>query len=318
MRHKNDSAKLNPTEPNIQHDWAKITFVSLTYAAIVGAKDLVYRGLSINGLNSFQILAGSGLGCLAASLVFTIVNSGLKKSTFKLKSPRTQFIRFFLSGLTSLFIIRSFEHLHATTVATTSKIFIPLLILLSPIWGKRLDRTQIVLAVTTILTIFIFGFFERSSQDPIIGYIDLAAAIFLVMAEFVLLRKTALTEAPFWAASVPAMGCLAYGFTGSLYTTSALWHQQNFMVNFELLVGGLLLFAAYAVSKYRYTVLPVGYAEVPSILSAMLVLPAEVFLFGWRPEPMYIIFLLLILLQLVCSFTASLKSTKIGVPANEI
>jgi hypothetical protein len=255
------------------------------FCALLAVKDLLFRVLALEGMSSGQILFIVGLACGITSISVAVLTRG----QIELKNKKLQLVRFFVAGLSGYFIAEAFHVLNASSVAMVSKIYIPLLLLVSPLIGVSYTARQKVLAAASIGAIVIFILCTHQPEMPIAGYGYAIIAALLVMVEYITLRRTALSEKLFWTAATPAMSCLVYGLLTAGPTNVIQILDMPIATIAIAFLAGVILYLVYAVSIHRYRILPLGISEYPSLVTALVLLPLELLIYGGHPESSYIL-----------------------------
>ena len=258
------------------------------FCILLAGKDLLFRVLALGGMSSGQILFMVGLGCGTTTLLI----ASLTKTPINLKNKKLQVLRFFVAGLSGYFIAEAFGILNASSVAMVSKIYIPLLLIFSPLIGVSYSKKQKVLAFASIVGIGVFAIYTRRPGVPFAGYAYAIIAALLVMVEYITLRRTALSENSFWTAATPSVSCLAFGLLGAGPSHILQLQTSSTSAISIAFLAGVILYLIYAVSIHRYRLLPLGISEYPSLATALILLPVEFAIYGGRPEPSYVICLL--------------------------
>lgn len=256
----------------------------IAFTLFLALRDLLYRYLLVQGVSVNVVLLVSGFTCLAVAVLANRFSSHPWKNV----QWRFQLVRLVNGALAYFLILESFRYLSATSVALFSKAYIPALILLGPILGIRYSKQQNFISVLSLLFMAFFVFLNRNSHESLHGYLILIAGVVVVMAEFIMLRKTAASESTVIVAGVPALACVLFG------GISLAWHHESLRQLSPNLFGwaalsGVALYGVYAVSRYRYLALPLGLAEYPALAAVVLILLGEGLLFGGWPKPLYLI-----------------------------
>ncbi len=260
------------------------------FTFVLATRDLLYRFLMIQGLEVSTVLFLSGLGCFITALIA----NAIAKGSFLPNEWKFQVIRVVNGGLTYTLILKSFQLLNATSVSIFSKAYLPIMILL-PRLGDKYSGTQKALASLSLASLLVFMFFTRDASEPLLGYLLLLLCTGLVIAEFVMLKTSTQKEGPFIVAAMPAIACMIVGGMGTksvtlLSLTPGLWAFS--------FLSGVALFFVYFLSIYRYRILPLGISEYPALITALVILPVEYLLFDWKPTPLYIFNVVILILLL--------------------
>lgn len=262
----------------------RLVIATVGFGALLALKDLIFRGLALKGMSAGQLLFFVGTGCGFLATMVAVISRG----TIALKSVPLQLLRFMVAGLSGYFIAEALHLLNASSVAMVSKIYIPLLLIVSPLVGVQYSRRQKLLALVSIAAICTFAFFVYAGGQPAAGFLYAIAAALLVMVEYITLRRTSLSESLFWTAFTPALSCIAFGLLGAGSTGIRQVAALPLIEVATAISAGGILYLIYAVSVFRYRLLPIGISEYPSLATALLLLPLEYVFFGWRPDSAYI------------------------------
>lgn len=265
-----------------------ITFIGFT--AVMAAKDVLSRYLLVQGVPVAHWLTFSGsFGLLFAFLVAVVTREPLRVQSYKYQG-----IRLVLDGISWALATQAFKLLNATSISIVAKAYIPFLILIGPLLGNHFSRTQKACAWAAMTTMVLFACVNRAPNEHIAGYVILLLCTIVVSVSYIMLRHSTLKESPFVVAATPALACV---IVGSLWTwqSGVLYEPTASQFGWEI-VCGFLIYALYTASIYRYRLLPMGLAEYPALLTVFLIMPAEYWLFGWVPGPLYLANILFALL----------------------
>lgn len=263
----------------------KLLAVCIGFILILSAKDLLFRIMAIQGLDATDILFLTGVGCFISSTLFSVILSSWgHRDVFAFGSLRVQLLRLVISGTSSLFIANAFKYLNATTVTMASKIYIPLMVIIAPLFGVFYNRKQRGIALFAICSILLFAFFDTTSLDKMTGFYFIGLAVFCVILEYILLRKATFISGLFWLSFIPSLSCILYGLLLSKNGICLLNEENLFMG----LLSGFMLYLVYTASSLRYKLLPLGISEYPSLFTALVLLPVEIKYYQWNPNWIYL------------------------------
>jgi len=258
-----------------------ITF--LAYSLLLAGKDLVFKHLIRSGVSAPIILQISGITCL----IFGLFINSWQKLKLRIQSPKNQIFRFIINGFFWITLAQAFHQLNATSIALVSKAYIPLLILFGPFLGATYLLADLILAFLALASIAFFVFFSHDSSESLIGFAYLFCGIGLVMGEYILLRTSTRNESPLIVIAAPALAMIIFGIVSDLGQTASIYNLPLNSICLSILCG-LLIYGVYYASIFRYRILPLGLAEFPALIAALIILPAEYFFHNWIPSPLYL------------------------------
>jgi hypothetical protein len=261
----------------------------LAFTLSMASKDVISRFVLTHGVPAAHLLLVAGTVAFLVAITIALVR-GQKLAP---ESVKYQCVRILLDAMSWAFATLAFQHLNATSISIISKAYIPFLVLIGPWIGNRFSSKQKVLAWSALAAMVFFAFANRAPNEDLLGYFYLLLTTLMVSAAYIMLRHSTIKESPFIVTAVPALACnLVGGIWGAQIQMPLATSTQNFVLE---IACGFLIYALYAASIYRYRVLPVGLAEYPTLLTAFFILPAEYWLFGLQPKPLYLANLALVL-----------------------
>jgi drug/metabolite transporter (DMT)-like permease len=255
------------------------------FALLLSVKDILYRYLLVGGTPVSTLLFISGLGNLILATTLALINN----QSFAPKSWKFQTLRLITNCFFWLALAQGLSLVSATSVALFSKAYVPLLILAAPLLGIKYSNTQKTLAFFTLLVMGIFVIAGRASNESLLGFGFVFVAVLAVMIEFIMLRKSAFKESTFILAAVPGLACLSCGFFWIVTTSNTQQIAEISLLEIVLaVISGFSIYGAYFVTVIRYKILPLGLAEYPALLTAVVLLPTEYVLFNQWPSQLYL------------------------------
>ncbi len=261
----------------------------LAYTLSLASKDLISRFVLTHGVPTPHLLLVGGTVAFLVALAIAL-GRGQKLAP---DSVKYQSVRILLDAMSWAFATLAFKYLNATSISIISKAYIPVLVLIGPWIGNRFSTKQKVLASAALAAMVLFAFANRAPNEDLLGYFYLLLTTITVSAAYIMLRHSTIKESPFIVTAVPALACV---LVGGIWGVQIEMPLSTSTLNFTLEIAcGFLIYLLYAASIYRYRVLPVGLAEYPTLLTGFVILPAEYWLFGLKPNGFYLANLALVL-----------------------
>lgn len=245
-------------------------------AGSLACKDLIIKYLFNHGVLFGQLIFYIGVFSLCFSAMFSKIN----KDKFTVKNKQLQTSRIFIICISSSLVFLSFRLLSPTVVNIGSKITLPLMMLLSPIFGFSYAKKEKNLALVTIAIMLLFLYQSLSNDSAsLLGIGMLLLSTFFMIAEYITLNKTVHSESPALICSIPSLSLILLGVGFSAWFGESLFNITNEML-IIMATCGFFYFVAYYSGIIRYKLLPPGLAEYPSLLSVVIICPVDNLFFG--------------------------------------
>lgn len=265
--------------------WPGLIAILVPYVGLHAGHSLVMKYLTVRGCALEDILIYRGLGCVLTAVVL----GALAGQSLRPNRPGTQIARFFFSGLALCLITAAFKYANATTVSVISRLDTAILVVVGPWIGVATSRIQQVLAFLSLAALTglsIVG--TGGGTEQTLGYVLAFLGTLGITAGYLFLRASARSENIHVVAFIAGLAILFYGSAGKLLGSDPLGWPGGVSVVVALLAG-VMMFYLYQLTVWLYGMMDITLAEYPTLFAALLVLPAEHWLFGVTFDRVYVI-----------------------------
>ena len=244
-------------------------------ALSLACKDILFSLLFRYGICFTQIIFYTGLSCLFFSLLHFCVS----KQKMWCRDLKLQCKRVFWVSISSIFAFAVFKYLSPTIISIGVKMTFPLLVILSRFLKTDYSGKERLVAWGTICVLFLFFILTIREGADLFGLTLLGLAILSMVGEFQTLSFSIHADNPALVCFAPSFGLVLVG----LLLAGIGQGDISFPALMEgsmLFVCGLCLFFIYYTAKSRYTLLPPGLAEYPTLLATLFVWPVDAYFLG--------------------------------------
>lgn len=259
--------------------------ILVPYVGLHAGHSLVMKYLNVQGCSLEDILIYRGLGCVLTAVVL----GTMYRQSLIPNRPGTQIARFFFSGLALCLITAAFKYANATTVSVISRLDTAILVVVGPWIGVATSRRQQVLAFASLAALTglsIAGTGGGTEQS--LGYVLAFLGTLGITAGYLFLRASARSENIYVVSLIAGLAILFYGSAGKLLGHAPTSAPAALSVGVALLAG-VMMFYLYQLTVWLYGMMDITLAEYPTLFAALLVLPAEHYLFGVHFDRVYVI-----------------------------
>jgi hypothetical protein len=257
------------------------------YISLHFLNSLTLKFVALHGYPVYHTLFFRGLACLTLGALLAWKNS----ASIIPKEPRVQITRFFFAGFSLLLIISAYQYANGTTVSIISRMDTPFLIILGPWIAVSVSRLQQGLACLSTLLIFGLAVFLRGSNELAVGYVLAIVGTVGLTLGYLLLRSSARSENIYVIAVTGGCAIIFYGAIGSLVFEFPFHFSEWKLALVSCFAGGIM-FGTYDLTVRLYRIMDITLAEYPTLIAAVLVLPAEAMLFNVHFDIGYVVCML--------------------------
>lgn len=268
----------------VYYFWASLLILCL---AIYG---LVLRGIALGGVSLGSGLLFRGLSCLLLVLLFA------KFRGFALwpRLPGAQLVRALVAGLALTLITKSYESLSAASVSVLGNVDVPLILVLGSLVGQPVRRRDQVIAAGALAILFAYVLTLEGGRQIFEGVFYLFMGSVLLCFGYHFIQKSMKEENPAITILTPSISIAVFGFIQLFLRDEGLSQLGSqgaltFMNLTLLILSGLMMFLTYLVTMKLYELVSIAEAEIPSLLTVILVQPLEFYLFNEVPQAMTIV-----------------------------
>ena len=256
--------------------------ILLAYIALHALHALAMRHLALAGVATADTMLFRGLGCVAlAALLGAVAGARLVPNR-----PGLQLVRFVFSGFALLLITAAYQHANATTVTVISRLDTAILVALGPLVAVAATRLQRGLALGAIAALVGFvALAGGGAGESALGYALAFGGTLGLTGGYLLLRSSAKAENTYVVALVAGLAVMGWGLGGKAIAPTAGLDAAGLGV---CLLAGAMMYALYQLTVALYQRMDITLAEYPTLLAALLVMPAEAVLFGARFDAVYV------------------------------
>lgn len=259
--------------------------VLVAYVGLHALHALALRHLALVGVSALDTMLLRGLGCVVLAIALGL-RAGVSLMPNK---PVLQGARFIFSGFALWLITAAYQHANATTVTVISRLDTAILMVLGPLIGVAATGLQRGLALGAIggLVGFVVWGGGGGGETPL-GYLLAFTGTMGITAGYLLLRSSAKTENNYVVALVAGLAIMGYGLVGRLVAPSASPGLDLAALGI-CLAAGAMMYALYVLTVQLYRRMDITLAEYPTLFAAILVMPAELVLFGTHFDALYVL-----------------------------
>ncbi len=249
--------------------WAFILIFSLV---ITG---LCIRLLATRGVPLSESLVLRGISCLLLVIIFAY------KRNLSLwpKSIRTQFFRALLAGFALTLFSMSYNWLTASTVSVLSNIDVPLLIALGPLVGIQASWRSRGLSLVSILFLIWYVSALEVQRNLFLGLASLSIGTLALCFGYLFIKKSMNDENEGITILVPSLAIVFYGildqFGAGLLSSGQIFETWNLEFILIGILSGCGMFGAYIATMRLYSLTDIATAELPTLLSSIVIQPFE-------------------------------------------
>jgi hypothetical protein len=217
------------------------------------------------------------------------VLAALHRQSLVPNRPGTQIARFFFSGLALCLITAAFWYANATTVSVISRLDTAILVVVGPWIGVTVSRTQQVLAFASLAALTglsIVG--TGGGTEQTLGYVLAFLGTLGITAGYLFLRASAKSENIYVVSGIAGIAILFYGVAWKIAGGAPGVAPDAVSIAIAL-SAGVMMFYLYQLTVWLYGMMDITLAEYPTLFAALLVLPAEHWLFGVQFDRVYVI-----------------------------
>jgi len=219
-----------------------------------------------------------------------------KMSGFSLcpRLPRAQLVRALVAGLALTLITKSYESLSASSVSVLGNVDVPLILVLGSLVGQPVKRRDQLIAGGALAILFAYVLTLEGGAKIFEGVFYLFLGSVLLCFGYHFIQKSMKEENPAITILTPSLALAVFGFVQIFSRGEALSQLGSQSVlsfyNLALLAfSGLLMFVTYLVTMKLYELVSIAEAEIPSLLTVILVQPLEFYFFNEIPQAMTIV-----------------------------
>ncbi len=255
-----------------------LTLLILFVAALV-ANALTLRRLGILEADLSWILFLRGWSCL----VLVLIEAAYLRLSLVPSRLRVQILRAFLASGSLLSIIASFHYASAASVSLFQRLDLVFLIFFGVGLSAEVKRFRRIMMAPVLLGFLALGIWYKPPGDSLEGYLLASLGAFGLAVGYIFLKKSQAEENGAVAIMVPALSLLAISICLFWIDPSAF---PDLEVQLYSVIQGCLMYLVYKLTIALYRRLELSLAELPTLLAAWLVMPAESFFleqsFSWK------------------------------------